>query len=250
MKTYLQKFQAADTEGLAAKRGPTWGGHDWTTPQSDKEECCHHWALEKQPREELTSLSPEVFTGKVDQHLSGVVRKNLSIRRELIWLKDPGSYSALSFFSFRKWKVTLSGVCVFFVWVSVLGSHVMVVPPSGYHLCCMVVRKKKYCCCSVSLSTASSLGCGGLGINRGDKAELPSQKAGYGNPAKVSSRNVIVWSQWCLVAWVCEEGNKYVLTILDSEDSVEVRRMTQSKRLNHAMGHTSPVILTCFFWGF
>lgn len=109
---------------------------------------------------------------------------------------------------------------------------------------------KKHCYCSASLFTASSLGCARLQINRGGKAELPSQKAGYGNPAKVGSRTVIVWSRWSLVSWVCEEGNKYVLTLLDREDSAEVRRMTQSKRLNRAMGHTSLVILTCFFWGF
>lgn len=51
---------------------------------------------------------------------------------------------------------------------------------------------KKHCYCSASLSTASSLGCARLRINRGGKAELPSQKAGYGNPAKVGSRTVIV----------------------------------------------------------
>ena len=40
------------------------------------------------------------------------------------------------------------------------------------------------------------------------------------------------------------------LTISDNEDSAEVRRMTQPKRMNCSVGHTLLVILTCFYWGF
>jgi hypothetical protein len=70
------------------------------------------------------------------------MRKNLSIRRELILSRVLGVTLALSLYSLRKWKATLSGVCVVFVWVSVRGSHVMAVPPSGCRFCCMAGQEK------------------------------------------------------------------------------------------------------------
>ena len=141
-KTHLPKFQAADTEGLATKRGPTWGGHSWTTSQSHKEERCHRWKSRETAREALTSLSLEVLARKVDQHLPGVMRKNLSIRRELILSRVLGVTLALSLHSLRKWKATLSGVCVVFAWVSVLGVMWWPCFPVGAVSAVWLVRKK------------------------------------------------------------------------------------------------------------
>lgn len=124
--------------------------------------------LEKQPREALTSLSLEVFTCKVDQHLPGVMRKILGIRRGSLLLKDPGSYSSselLLFGEMESHSVRCLRLCVgFCTWESCDGRASQGVP----FLLHGWLGKKH--------STASSLGCGGLGITRGDKAELSSQR--------------------------------------------------------------------------
>lgn len=146
-----------------------------------QEERCHHW----NSRETASGGPDFLITGGVHMQggptLARVMRKILGIRRGSP-IKDPGSYSSSELLLFGEMESHLSGVCVF-VWVSVLGSHVTAVSPRGAVSAAWLVRKKH--------STASS-GCGGLGITRGDKAELSSQRLVMENPAKVGSRTVIV----------------------------------------------------------